>query len=127
MLGGRKATRSCMKASSRSSAPSRHRRSATSITRSSGVDAPAETPTVVTPSSHNSFNAAACGIRYAGQPVAAASSHGRREFELETSPTTRTMSTRHASHSTVFRDPVRPANLARFVFLDPRARTFYRD
>jgi transcriptional regulator with XRE-family HTH domain len=27
----------------------------------------------------------------------------------------------------VFRDPVRPANLARFAFLDPRARTFYRD
>lgn len=27
----------------------------------------------------------------------------------------------------VFRDPVRPPNLARFVFLDPRARTFYRD
>jgi hypothetical protein len=27
----------------------------------------------------------------------------------------------------VFRDPVRPANFARFVFLDPRARTFYRD
>lgn len=29
--------------------------------------------------------------------------------------------------SDVFRDPVRPPNLARFVFLDPRARTFYRD
>jgi transcriptional regulator with XRE-family HTH domain len=26
-----------------------------------------------------------------------------------------------------FRDPVRPANLARFVFLDPRAKSFYRD
>jgi transcriptional regulator with XRE-family HTH domain len=32
-----------------------------------------------------------------------------------------------ALFSDVFRDPVRPANLARFVFLDPRARTFYRD
>lgn len=27
----------------------------------------------------------------------------------------------------VFRDSVRPPNFARFVFLDPRARTFYRD
>jgi transcriptional regulator with XRE-family HTH domain len=32
-----------------------------------------------------------------------------------------------ALFSDVFRDPVRPPNLARFVFLDPRARTFYRD
>ena len=32
-----------------------------------------------------------------------------------------------ALFSDVFQDPVRPANLARFVFLDPRARTFYRD
>jgi len=32
-----------------------------------------------------------------------------------------------ALFSDVFRDPVRPANFARFVFLDPRARTFYRD
>jgi len=32
-----------------------------------------------------------------------------------------------ALFSDVFRDPVRPANLARFVFLDSRARTFYRD
>jgi transcriptional regulator with XRE-family HTH domain len=31
-----------------------------------------------------------------------------------------------ALFSDVFRDPVRPPNLARFVFLDPRARTFYR-
>jgi transcriptional regulator with XRE-family HTH domain len=32
-----------------------------------------------------------------------------------------------ALFSDVFRDPVRPPNLARYVFLDPRARTFYRD
>ena len=32
-----------------------------------------------------------------------------------------------ALFSDVFRDRVRPANFARFVFLDPRARTFYRD
>ena len=32
-----------------------------------------------------------------------------------------------ALFSDVFRDPVRPPNFARFVFLDPRARTFYRD
>jgi transcriptional regulator with XRE-family HTH domain len=32
-----------------------------------------------------------------------------------------------ALFSDVFRDPVRPPNLARFVFLDPRARNFYRD
>ena len=32
-----------------------------------------------------------------------------------------------ALFSDVLRDPVRPPNLARFVFLDPRARTFYRD
>jgi transcriptional regulator with XRE-family HTH domain len=32
-----------------------------------------------------------------------------------------------ALFSEAFRDPVRPANLARYVFLDPRARTFYRD
>jgi transcriptional regulator with XRE-family HTH domain len=32
-----------------------------------------------------------------------------------------------ALFSDVFRDPIRPPNLARFVFLDPRARTFYRD
>jgi transcriptional regulator with XRE-family HTH domain len=32
-----------------------------------------------------------------------------------------------ALFSDVFGDPVRPPNLARFVFLDPRARAFYRD
>jgi transcriptional regulator with XRE-family HTH domain len=32
-----------------------------------------------------------------------------------------------ALFSDVFRDPVRPPNLARFVFLDPRGRDFYRD
>ena len=32
-----------------------------------------------------------------------------------------------ALFSDIFRDPVRPANLARYVFLNPRARTFYRD
>jgi PAS domain-containing protein len=32
-----------------------------------------------------------------------------------------------ALFSDVFRDPVLPPNLARFVFLDPRARSFYRD
>jgi transcriptional regulator with XRE-family HTH domain len=32
-----------------------------------------------------------------------------------------------ALFSDIFRDPVRPPNLARFVFLDPRARTFYLD
>jgi len=32
-----------------------------------------------------------------------------------------------ALFSDVFRDPVRPPNFARFAFLDPRARTFYRD
>jgi transcriptional regulator with XRE-family HTH domain len=32
-----------------------------------------------------------------------------------------------ALFSDVFCDPVRPPNLARYVFLDPRARTFYRD
>ena len=32
-----------------------------------------------------------------------------------------------ALFSDVFRDPVRPANFARFVSLDARARTFYRD
>jgi hypothetical protein len=32
-----------------------------------------------------------------------------------------------ALFSDVFRDPVRPPNLARFVFLDARSRTFYRD
>jgi hypothetical protein len=32
-----------------------------------------------------------------------------------------------AMFSDVFRDPARPANFARFVFFDPRARTFYRD
>ena len=32
-----------------------------------------------------------------------------------------------ALFSDVLRDSVRPPNLARFVFLDPRARTFYRD
>jgi hypothetical protein len=32
-----------------------------------------------------------------------------------------------ALFSDVFRDPVRPPNLARFVFLDARARNFYRD
>ena len=29
-----------------------------------------------------------------------------------------------ALFSDIFRDPVRPANLARYVFLNPRARTF---
>ena len=39
----------------------------------------------------------------------------------------------HANHlaealfSDVFRDPVRPPNLARFLFLDPRSRMLYRD
>jgi transcriptional regulator with XRE-family HTH domain len=32
-----------------------------------------------------------------------------------------------ALYSEHFRDPVRPANSARFLFLDPRARTFYAD
>jgi transcriptional regulator with XRE-family HTH domain len=32
-----------------------------------------------------------------------------------------------ALHSEQDRDPVRPANSARFLFLDPRARTFYAD
>ena len=32
-----------------------------------------------------------------------------------------------ALFSDVFRDPVRPANFARYVFLDPRARIFFRD
>jgi hypothetical protein len=32
-----------------------------------------------------------------------------------------------ALYSPVFDDPVRPANLARFTFLDPRAREFYPD
>jgi transcriptional regulator with XRE-family HTH domain len=32
-----------------------------------------------------------------------------------------------ALFSDVFRDPVQPPNLARFVFLDPRATIFYRD
>src|SRR5918997_686373 len=32
-----------------------------------------------------------------------------------------------ALYSELFRDPVRPANSARFLFLDPRARTFYAD
>jgi hypothetical protein len=33
----------------------------------------------------------------------------------------------YALHSQVFVDPARPANLARFAFLDPRAKTFYPD
>ena len=32
-----------------------------------------------------------------------------------------------ALYSELDRDPVRPSNSARFLFLDPRARTFYRD
>lgn len=32
-----------------------------------------------------------------------------------------------ALYSDQFRDPVRPVNTARFLFLDPRARTFYPD
>jgi hypothetical protein len=32
-----------------------------------------------------------------------------------------------ALYSDLFRDPVRPTNTARFLFLDPRARTFYPD
>jgi hypothetical protein len=32
-----------------------------------------------------------------------------------------------ALFSDIFRDPVRPPNLARFIFLDPQARSFYRD
>lgn len=32
-----------------------------------------------------------------------------------------------ALYSELFRDPARPVNVARFVFLDPRARTFFRD
>ena len=33
----------------------------------------------------------------------------------------------HALYSEMFSDPVRPANSARFVFLDPRSHTFYSD
>jgi transcriptional regulator with XRE-family HTH domain len=33
----------------------------------------------------------------------------------------------YALYSEVFADPARPANLARFAFLDPRAKTFYPD
>jgi transcriptional regulator with XRE-family HTH domain len=32
-----------------------------------------------------------------------------------------------ALHSELYRDPARPVNMARFLFLDPRARTFYAD
>ena len=32
-----------------------------------------------------------------------------------------------ALYSPVFDDPRRPANIARFIFLDPRAREFYPD
>ena len=32
-----------------------------------------------------------------------------------------------ALYSDMYRDPARPANAARFLFLDPRARTFYPD
>jgi hypothetical protein len=32
-----------------------------------------------------------------------------------------------AFHAELFRDPVRPPNSARFLFLDPQARTFYPD
>ena len=32
-----------------------------------------------------------------------------------------------AIYSDVYRDPIRPPNTARFLFLDPRARTFYVD
>jgi transcriptional regulator with XRE-family HTH domain len=32
-----------------------------------------------------------------------------------------------ALYSELYRDPARPANTARFLFLDPRARTFYPD
>jgi hypothetical protein len=32
-----------------------------------------------------------------------------------------------ALYSPAFQDPARPVNLARFVFLDPRSREFYRD
>ena len=32
-----------------------------------------------------------------------------------------------ALHSELYRDPARPVNTARFLFLDPRARTFYVD
>ena len=32
-----------------------------------------------------------------------------------------------AIYSDVYRDPVRPPNTARFLFLDPRARTFYAE
>jgi len=33
----------------------------------------------------------------------------------------------YALYSPVFLDPVRPANLARFIFLDDRSAGFYRD
>ena len=33
----------------------------------------------------------------------------------------------HALYSELYVDPARPANLARFVFLSPRARTFFVD
>jgi len=32
-----------------------------------------------------------------------------------------------ALHSELYRDPARPVNTGRFLFLDPRARTFYAD
>ena len=33
----------------------------------------------------------------------------------------------YALYSELYADPARPVNVARFVFLDPRARTFFRD
>ena len=33
----------------------------------------------------------------------------------------------HALYSELYRDPARPVNVARFVFLDPRAETFFLD
>jgi len=48
-------------------------------------------------------------------------------FDLARAANTTAAPRRRASGNRVFDDPVRPANTARFTFLSPQAKDFYRD
>src|SRR6266566_6541407 len=83
--------------SSTSPKPRSASQASTSVTRISGTDAPLDSPTVRTPSSHRSSTAALSSTRRAaGAPASSATSTMRTELDELAEPTTRNRSTRGA-------------------------------
>jgi hypothetical protein len=66
--------------------------STTRSTSHSGAEAPDVTPTVSRPSSHAASISVSSSIRWAGVPIAAATSTSRLEFDELSEPITRTTS-----------------------------------